>query len=291
MNRTLLISFCLTLLTTISFAQDKKAYQLFTAEGSPVTYDQMLEVIQPADLVFFGELHNNTIAHWLQIELTNSLYEKHKENLILSAEMFESDNQIILDEYLSGLISRSKFEAECRLWPNYKTDYKPLVEFAKDKGLKFIAANVPRRYANIVSKGGFEVLSSVSVQGQSFFAPLPIQYDPEVACYKEMLNMGGGGMPAHVTANLPKAQALKDVTMAFFILKEFISGKQILHFNGSYHSQNHEGTIWFVNQMVPGLNIQVIHTVSQADVHLLEEHNKGLGDFILVVDEDMTETY
>ena len=197
---------------------------------------------------------------------------------------------MILDEYLSGLISTSRFEAECRLWPNYKYDYQPLVEFAKKNQLKFVASNIPRRYASLVSQNGFEGLDSLSGEARGYFAPLPIPYDPEVACYKDMLNMMGGA-GGHGNDNLPKAQAAKDAAMAFFSLKPYTTGKLVLHYNGSYHSQNHEGIIWYVNKFHPGLAIQVIHTVTQKDIHLLEEENKGLGDFILVVDEDVTSTY
>lgn len=291
MKRLHLLFLVLIILGQTINAQSKKAYQLYTGEGIPVEYSEMLKVLEMSDMVFFGELHNNPISHWLQIELTKDLYEKKKEDLVLAAEMFESDNQLILDEYLSGLITKGRYEAECRLWPNYKNDYQPLVEFAKENSLKFVASNVPRRYASLVSKKGFEGLNSVSAIGQSFLPPLPIEFDPEVPCYKNMLSMGGGGMPAHVTENLPKAQALKDATMAFFTMKEFVTGRLILHYNGSYHSMNHEGIIWYIDRMVPGLDIQVIHTVSQKDVYQLEEDNKNTGDYILVVDEDMTTTY
>lgn len=270
-------------------SQDKKAYQLYTSDGVPVTYSEMVSQVEMADIAFFGELHNNPISHWLQLELTQDLFLKSKENLILSAEMFESDNQLLLDEYLSGVIPKSRFEAECRLWPNYQTDYKPLVEFAKENELKFIAANVPRRYANIVSKKGFEVLETLSTEAKSFMPPLPIEYDPTVPCYKAMLEMEG--MPAHVTENLPKAQALKDATMAHFIFKNYQTGKQIIHYDGAYHSNNHEGTVWYINQYFPKVNVQVISTVEQADVYNLEEENLGLGDYILVVSETMTKTY
>ncbi len=288
MKKALLLIF--VSITMISLqAQDKKAYQLYTAEGVPASYSEMLKNSKMADIVFFGELHNNPIAHWLQLELTKDLYENKKENLILSAEMFESDNQLILDEYLNGTIPKSRFEAECRLWPNYSTDYKPLVEFAKDNDLHFIAANVPRRYANIVSKKGFEILDSLSLEAKSLIPPLPIEYDPTVACYKAMLEMKG--MPARMSENLPKAQALKDATMAHFINKHFQTGKQIIHYDGAYHSNNHEGTVWYMNQYFPKLNIQVISTVSQEDIYNLDEENKGLGDYILVVPENMTKTY
>lgn len=92
-----------------------------------------------------------------------------KDNLILGAEMFESDNQVILNEYLAGLISQSSFENEARLWPNYKTDYKPLVEFAKTNKLQFVASNVPRRYASLVNSKGFEDLMNFRIRQKHLF--------------------------------------------------------------------------------------------------------------------------
>lgn len=288
--KTPVIFLMIVLLSGSLLAQDKKSYQLYTSNGVPVTYADMLPALKPADVVLFGELHNSAIAHWLQLELTRDLYDHKGSDLILAAEMFESDNQLILDEYLSGLISVSRFEAECRLWPNYQTDYKPLVEFAREKGLTFIASNVPRRYANVVSKAGFSALDSVPSGGRGYFPPLPIPYDPELPGYQNMLRMMGGA-GGHANDNLPKAQALKDATMAFFSLKPYVTGKQILHVNGTYHSQNHEGIVWYLNLYQPGLTIRVIHTVTQQDVHLLEEDHKGTADYILVVDEDVTTTY
>lgn len=79
-------------------------------------------------MVFFGELHDNPIAHWLELEITKDLYSEKGKNLILAAEMFETDNQIMIDEYYSGSIKESSFEGEVRLWSNYKTDYKPLLK-------------------------------------------------------------------------------------------------------------------------------------------------------------------
>ena len=87
-----------------AFAQ-KPAYKLFREDGKKVKFDKMVAAASEADIVLFGELHNNPIAHWLQLELTKELYEKGGKELVLGAEMFEADNQMIMDEYLAGLIS------------------------------------------------------------------------------------------------------------------------------------------------------------------------------------------
>ncbi len=274
----------------LSFKNGNPAYRIFKEDGKAVKFGKMMDSIQEADIILFGEYHNNPISHWLQLEVTKRLYAQKGKELILAAEMFESDNQVILDEYLTGLISQKRFEAEARLWGNYKTDYKPLVEFAKDSGLHFVASNIPRRYASLVSSKGFEGLTELSEEAKKWLPPLPVAYNPELNCYKNMLNMGGG-MQSHVNNNFPKAQAIKDATMAHFILKNWQQGKVALHFNGAYHSDNFESIYWYLKQQNPELKIVTITTVSQEDIKKLEDKNSGKADFIISVVSNMTTTY
>lgn len=181
-------------LTVLTAVAQKPAYRLFREDGKKVKYEKMLEAASAADIVLFGEYHTNPISHWLQLELTTDLHEIKGEALILGAEMFEADNQLILDEYLAGQITEAKFEEEARLWKNYKTDYKPLVELAKENELTFVASNIPRRYANMVFKKGVASLDSLSDEALSYIAPLPLEYDTSLNCYKQLMGSGGGGM-------------------------------------------------------------------------------------------------
>ncbi len=98
----------------LAFKADKPAYNLFDNKGKEVKYSKMVDELKGADIVFFGELHDNPIAHWLQLELTRGLFNEKSGKLILGAEMFEADNQLILNEYLSGLYKADKFEADAR---------------------------------------------------------------------------------------------------------------------------------------------------------------------------------
>jgi uncharacterized iron-regulated protein len=273
----------------MGFKADKPAYRLFNPEGKEVKYSKMLKEVLDADIVFFGELHNNPIAHWLELEITKELYNAKGDSLVLAAEMFERDDQLIIDEFLAGSYEADKFEAEVKLWKNYKTDYKPLMTFAKDSGLYFIASNVPRRYASMVSKKGFEVLDSLTDIAKQYIAPLPVEYDPEVKGYKDMLDMMGMG--GHANENLPKAQALKDATMAWSIKEYYVPGNTVIHYNGSYHSKNFEGIIWYLNKYLPGLKIVTLETVSQKNIDELEAENLGIASFIFAVPESMTKTY
>jgi uncharacterized iron-regulated protein len=291
MQRSIYIAFVSILLTGFSttLSAQKPAYTLFNAKGKETRYEKMVNDCKRADVILFGELHNNPIAHWLQLELTKELHADERVKLVLGAEMFEADGQLIMDEYFSGMITEKKFEEEMRLWNNYKTDYKPLVEFAKESGLRFIATNIPRRYANTVFNLGLDTLNSLTDIAKTFMMPLPVLYDTTLASYTALVK--SGPMGGHGNPNLRDAQAVKDATMAFFILKNHRRGETFLHFNGAYHSDNYEGIGHFLKVINPDLRIVTISTVSQEEVTNLEESNLGKADYIIAVPESMTKTY
>lgn len=282
--------FLTIMLPFMSNAQSLTAYQLYDSKGKAVSFEDMIRSLSSSDVVFFGELHNNSIAHWMELEVTRALHKAKGGKLVLGAEMLEADNQVLLDEYFQGRIRTKDFEDEARLWKNYQTDYKPLVEFARTNKQSFIATNIPRRYASLVSRSGFAGLDSLVAEAKGWVAPLPIPYDANLPGYQKMLAMMGGHGGGD-NSNLPRAQASKDATMGHFIAANLKPGHLFIHYNGSYHSDNHEGILWYVNQYKPGLTMRTITTVEQADVSKLDEENKGVADFVLVVAETMTKTY
>jgi len=274
---------------TMSFTSDKPAYKLFNKNGKSMKYSKMIKTLSEADVVFIGELHNNPISHWMELEITKDLAKLNTKGIILGAEMFEADNQLIIDEYLKGLISEKKFEAEVRKWPNYDTDYKPLMSFAKENKFQFIATNIPRRYASIVFSKGFVGLDKLNKEAKSYIAPLPIVYDEKVKCYADMIEMGK--KMGHGNPKFPQAQAIKDATMCHFILENLEEGKTFIHYNGSYHSDNYEGIVWHLKKANPNLKIVTVTTIEQKDIEKLNKDSKNTADFIFVVPESMTKTY
>jgi hypothetical protein len=316
-------------LTILTAEAQKPAYKLFREDGKKVKYEKMLQAASEADIVLFGEYHTNPISHWLQLELSTDLHEIRGESLILGAEMFEADNQLILNEYLRGQISESKFEEEARLWKNYRTDYKPLVLLAKENELTFVASNIPRRYANMVFKKGVASLESLSEEALSYIAPLPLEYDPSLNCYKQLMGSGGSpmattpmtsapmtmhsktdtitakadtikakmpmpsmsSMGGHGSINLADAQAIKDATMSHFIMEHWEPGKLLIHYQGAYHSDDFESMYWFLKQANPDLNIVTISTVIQDELDQLEEDSNGKAHFIIAVPSTMTQTH
>ncbi|MEO7924607.1 MAG: ChaN family lipoprotein [Chitinophagaceae bacterium] len=273
------------LLAATGYSQDKPAYSLYNSKGKKISYKKMIRVLGEKDIVLIGEFHNNAISHWMELEITKDLQQTRE--LVLGAEMFEADNQDALNKYLSGQLSAKGLDSNARLWKNYPTDYAPLVNFAKDNKLVFAATNIPRKYASLVAKGGFEKLDSLPAPEKNWIAPLPVEYDAELPGYKKMIEMMGG----HGGPNLPKAQAIKDATMAHFMLHYYRPGSLFIHYNGAYHSENYEGILWYLKRKKPGLKYATVTTVSQKDIHRLLDEHKGKADFIICVDEDMTNTY
>lgn len=284
MNRLIFVIFFL-ITSIIGFSQEKKAYQLFNKKGKKVDYGKLLIAAEKAQVVLFGEYHNNAISHWLELELTKDLADKNK--IILGAEIIEADNQKQLDQFLKGEINQKQLDSTARLWPNYKTDYKPLVEFAKENNIPFIATNIPRRFASIVSKKGFEALENLTSEEKSWIAPLPIVYDSELPGYVNMMKMMGD----HASPNMPKAQAIKDATMAFFIQKNLKEKSIFIHFNGTYHSDNFEGIYWYLKKAGPNLKILTIATIEQKELKKISTEDYNKADYILVIDEDVTKTH
>lgn len=276
-------------ITLTSLTSDIRAYRIFDKKGGKADFKELVNKAAKADVILFGELHNNPINHWLQLELSKALYKEVGNRLIMGAEMFESDNALIINEYLSGDVKDRNFEAEARLWPNYKTDYKPLLLFARDSAVRFVATNIPRRYASLVNREGFEGLEKLAPEAKELIAPLPVSYDPELSGYKSMLTMMEGS--GHANDNLPKAQAIKDATMAHFILKNLKQGDIFIHFHGTYHSDDFQGIMWYLLQQKPDLKILTISSTEQNETDDLEEENQGKADYIIVTPTSLTKTH
>ncbi len=269
--------------------QEAKPFLIYNAKGKKTSYKKLLKSAARADVIFFGEEHNNTIAHWLELKLTADMYRIKNGKIILGAEMFERDNQEALTRYVSGEIDEKQLDSLARLWPNFEKDYKPLVDFARKHRLPFIATNIPRRYASLVYKKGFGALDSLSKKEKQWIMPLPVAYDSTLSQYRRMLEM----MKAHghTNPNLPKAQAVKDATMAHSIAENLKDGHTFIHYNGSYHSAFDQGIIWYLRRLKPGIKILTVEVVSQKDIRKFDPELKHTADFIIITDETFPKSY
>ena len=297
LNRSLYLYYMRKLLFLLNFlfiasayAQQPQAYALFDHSGKLTFYAAMMDSLSRADVVFFGEMHNCPITHWMEQNVLQTLVARFGKEVMVGAEMFESDNQLILDEYLQRRISGERFEAECRLWPNHSTDYAPLLSIAYDNHLPFIATNVPRRYANAVKEHGLTWLDSLSRASRAYLPPLPIYVERDSTAEKAFEVMGA--MVQHSgKGHYVEAQALKDAAMAWSIAQNWQPNTHFIHFNGSYHTDFRKGIIEQLLRYCPQLRIALVTAVRQESVEALDEVQLGRSDFYICVPETMNTSY
>ncbi|MGI4870813.1 MAG: ChaN family lipoprotein [Janthinobacterium lividum] len=292
-----MLRYFLLLLPLLAFtpAGDRPAYRLFTAQGQPADYDQMLTQLAQADVVLFGEQHNDPIAHWLELQVAKDLHRlKGPGKLVLGLEMFERDVQPLVAAYAAGTLPDSAFERQSRPWPNYATDYRPLLQFARSAQVPVVGTNVPRRYAQQVARGSLSALDKLPADEKKYLVPLPLTIDYTLPGYKNMASMFGGDASAHGggAQNVIQAQALKDATMAYAIRSSLSPGQTLLHLNGSYHSDHHDGIVAYLRAVgKPTLRLMTLSIVTQNQLDKLDKENKELADYEVVVPADMTKTY
>nr|WP_315322219.1 ChaN family lipoprotein [Segatella oulorum] len=274
----------------VSAQQQPEAYRLYDNKGKSISYEQLVKNLSKADVVFIGEIHNCVITHWMEQKLLESLYNVHGAQLKMGLEMFESDNQLILNEYLQGQITGERFEDEARLWPNYSTDYAGLIGFAREHHVPVVATNVPRRYATAVKNHGLAYLDSFSTEAKSYMAPLPIHFQSNENAEQGFALMGMMGKNKNADPHrIAEAQAIKDATMAWRIAQN-LPGK-LIHFNGNFHSDSREGIIPYLLTYKPGVRYVVVRAVRQEDISHLDEAYQGIADYYICVPEDMTTSY
>jgi uncharacterized iron-regulated protein len=281
------------------FSQDKieNHYKIYDSKSKQIiAIDQIAADCATADVLFFGEEHNDSAGHYMEAEIFKALHQKFGDKLSLSLEMFETDNQIALNDYLAGFIPEDRFSKDVRLWGNYK-DYRPMIEYAKQNHLQVIAANPPRRYVSMVSRRGMKSLDSLSKDSKKFLPPLP--YDTLTGSYREKFFETMKGSPGGDNPKVYHSQSLWDAGMSNSIYKYWKKNKdkKIFHCVGRFHCDEKLGTLAQLQKRKPKLKILNISCFSDASFNDPDpmaigwEKFSQLADYIILTDPGLKKTY
>lgn len=286
-----LLIFSISFSLSAQINYNKEAFRFYNNKGKVVNYQDLYEVCLKADIVLFGELHNNTIIHWLQLELAQDLIKDSTKKLVMGAEMFEQHQKIELMEYLQGVSDYKTLKKDTKLWLNFKTDYKPLVDAAKDNNVEFVATNIPRTFARSVARMGLDSFyTTLNDSVRQLMAPMPMPLDFKAPGYKELIESNFGAEHGLRPKRMVQAQAIKDATMAYFITQNLSEEQRFLHFNGAFHSNDFGGIVWYLKNYDKKKKVLVISSVESGTLEFNSEW-KNQGDFILVVPENMAKSY
>jgi uncharacterized iron-regulated protein len=277
-----LITFLLCL-PILSMAQTN--YKIYnTATQKLATLNDVINDMAKADVLFYGEEHNDSIGHTIELALLTKLAEKYPGKTALSLEMFETDTQPILNEYLNGLIREKNLISDARAWPNYK-DYSPLIELAKVNRLPVIAANAPGRYTNRVTRLGLKSLEQLDATAKAFLPPLPVDTvtGPYYQKFVEIIggHAGMGGMQIY------QSQNLWDATMAWSIAKyvKSHSGGKVMQVNGGFHSEDQLGAVAQLKKYAPATHIINVAAFSSEQFNQVDwSKHSTANNYIIITD-------
>ncbi len=307
MKKLLFLAFLAPLSVTAQDKLSESNYRIYSVkQAKEVTLNDIAEEMKNYDILFFGEEHNDSVTHYLEKTMFELLYSKFGSSLALSMEMFERDVQPVMDEYLKGFIKEKHFTKDARVWSNYR-DYKPMIEFAKEKKLDVVCANAPSRYTNLAGRKGQAALMELPDASKAFFAPVP--YDTAEGGYYEKLT----GLPQHAPGtttdtaktkampmmgmggfNLVVAQSLWDATMAYSIAeyRKENKKKKIMQVNGKFHSDEGYAAANQIKKYSPKAKRLIISTSSDEAFPKIDWNSyKGDGDYIIITDPKVPRTY
>ena len=261
---------------------------VFSRDGHSATLADIVAAAAEADVVFLGELHDDSLGHVVQAHLLRAMHEAYARQrpLLLGMEMFETDVQGVLDEYASGVVRERDMLSAARPWPNYDPDYRRLVEFSVANGIPVIGTNAPKRYVSAVSReGNLDVLGALAPASRATMpAEIVPPSEPLAEAFRALMgDMGShGAMPGMPSVDgMLAAQNLRDATMAWALVGAMDrAGDQPLaiHVNGSFHSASGMGIPEHIAHLAPEARILVV-TMTRTSGDLPAP---GANDFVVV---------
>ncbi|ENM5761783.1 ChaN family lipoprotein [Vibrio mimicus] len=247
-------------------------YQLATPKGERISIQNLPADIENADVILIGEWHTHAGIHRFQTDLLKQMVE-NGHPMALSMEQFARDAQPVLDEYLAGEIGEQYLIQKANAWPNYESDYRPLVEFAKSQQLPIIAANAPKPIVRCIGRVGIDYIERLTPdQRQWIAAEINTQDSPYKSTFMASMHHGN---PAQ-NENQFAAQVTWDETMAESIVRYLKTNpeRKVLHIAGMFHTQQGLGTAASILRRNPNLKVVIITPVgditTQSDDYQLQ---------------------
>ncbi len=277
-----------------AFSQDSLQihYKIYdTRTKQLISTAQIVEDMSNADVLFFGEEHNDSAGHYLENKIFRELHARYGSKIALSMEMFETDGQQALNEYLAGFIDEARLAKDARLWSNYR-DYRPMVDYAKQNKLSVVAANPPRRYVSLVGKRGMGVLDSLDKGAKKLLPPLP--YDTLAGRYRDKFYEVMKGSPGGDNPKVYYSQSLWDAGMSYSIYSYLKKnkGQKVFHCVGKFHCEERLGTAAQLQNRNKKLRIRIISLVSDNNFDMPDWDKLSiLGDYVILTDPNLKKTF
>lgn len=142
-------------------------------DGAVVAWDDLLEAVRLADVVAVGEPHTDAVAHQVELAIAEDALLRWPGSAV-SMEMLERDDQPATDDYLAAKISQDEFikrtgSADWAGKDTWKKWFQPIVDAARAAKGRVVAANAPRKYAEMARKQGYGALRALPEAERKLF--------------------------------------------------------------------------------------------------------------------------
>ena len=251
-------------------------YALRSPENQPITVQQFILDNKDVDIILVGEWHTHVGIHRFQSDLLRAMFNQNK-NTSLSMEQFSRDKQNVIDQYLTGEIGEQTLIKEATAWPNYESDYRPLVEFSKSNNIDVLASNAPNNIVRCIGSEGIEYIDKLTMDQRKWLAK---SISTKNSAYKTrfLASMHHGDEIQNLQHFA--AQVTWDETMADSIVQYLTQNpnKQIMHIAGKFHVEDGLGIAASITARAPKLKIVIVTPVTDVEVS-----TKSVDDYSLQV--------
>ncbi|MEO7192463.1 MAG: ChaN family lipoprotein [Vicinamibacterales bacterium] len=276
------VACCFTLLVSVSvLAQSVYVPQrvFVSARKQFGEFETMLAELSRADVLFFGEQHDDAQTHRIELALLEGL-ARRRGGIVVALEMFERDVQEPLTQFAGGRITEAAFLEHARAWPQYTRDYKPIVDFAIVQKWPVVAGNVPRTIAADVSRVGLALLKSRPDSEKGWFArdvKCPAN-DRYFGRFQQTLRGATHGteregpLDPETIERYYQAQCLKDETMGESIADAYMAGAVggkrplVVSVNGAFHTDFGDGLVERTRRRLPDRKLATVSILPVADL-------------------------
>lgn len=185
--------------------------------------------------VILGETHDNPEHHRLQLEVLKALGSQRR---VLAMEQFDSEHQAGIDQAGSGdaeaVADAGRFDRKGWNWPLYR----PLVEFALERGWPIRAANLSRAHAR-------------RIMADPALAGLPPAAPGLVAALERDIAQGHCGRRPEPTrlAGMVEAQRARDARLASALISDSVL------ITGNGHARRDRGVPLYLKDEVVSIGL------------------------------------
>lgn len=215
--------------------------------GRVATWSTLIDAIADADVIVLGEEHDDAAAHRFQLAILEQMLATWPDT-VLALEMVERDEADALESYLEG---RSTSEAFLEVVAGtergrveFAERYMPMIDAARERSARVVAANAPRRYVRMGRTDGWEALRALPTEERALFV-IPDGLDEgDYRRRIETLMEENGRTPNrdHVDSVL-RSQQIWDSTMADSTIAALRDAEKVVLIIGRFHGDFGDGTV------------------------------------------------